>query len=142
MSGYTPIWIDPELASRSWVTDLVRLFSPTAELKEVASGRSGHSSIPASHSHHSTPPSAPPTPDPNAAGAAAAASTGGGEESGAAPVPRSGVLTIRVVEARNLRPPAGVQLPPGIRDAVEQAQAGMARGARESIQRKQMWWLP
>lgn len=55
---------------------------------------------------------------------------------------RSGVLTIRVVEARNLHPPAGAQLPPGIRDAVEQAQAGMARGARESLQRKQMWWLP
>lgn len=113
------------------------------KLKEVASGRSGHSSTPAtSHSHHSTPPSAPPTPDPNAATVTGAASTGGGEESGAAPVPRSGVLTIRVVEARNLHPPAGVQLPPGIRDAVEQAQAGMARGARESIQRKQMWWLP
>lgn len=115
-----------------------------AELKEVASGRSAASTPTASSpvSAASTPSTIPDVAAHHAATAAAATESSSSAAGGAAPVPRSGVLTIRVVEARNLNPPEGVPLPSGIRDAVEQAQAGMARGARESLQRKQMWWLP
>lgn len=113
------------------------------KLKEVASGRSAASTPTASSpvSAASTPSTIPDAAAHHAA-TAAAATDSSSAAGGAAPVPRSGVLTIRVVEARNLNPPEGVPLPSGIRDAVEQAQAGMARGARESLQRKQMWWLP
>lgn len=60
---------------------------------------------------------------------------------------RSGLLTIRVVEARSLSLPNGVVLPAGIQQALElgeQAAAGggTKAGNRESLQRKQMWWLP
>ncbi|ORY73875.1 kinase-like domain-containing protein [Leucosporidium creatinivorum] len=57
------------------------------------------------------------------------------------PIQRSGVLTIRVVEARNLALPPGTPLPAGIQSALEE-QRGGAENKRESQMRKQMWWLP
>ncbi|BGP18340.1 Serine/threonine-protein kinase [Rhodosporidiobolus nylandii] len=97
------------------------------KLKEAATGRSHATPAPAAAS-----PAAEPAPTP----APPAADQG-------PPVPRTGVLTIRVVEARGLQLPQGVQLPAGIREAVEQQQIrGQQTGGRESLQRKMMWWLP
>ncbi|GAA6014338.1 hypothetical protein JCM10207_005424 [Rhodosporidiobolus poonsookiae] len=92
------------------------------KIKEAATGRS-----------HATP--TQPT-QPSPAPSAPSADTG-------PPVPRTGVLTIRVVEARGLQLPQNVQLPQGIRDALEQyGQQRAQQGQRESLQRKMMWWLP
>ncbi|GAA5873701.1 hypothetical protein JCM5296_000051 [Sporobolomyces johnsonii] len=98
------------------------------KLKE-ATGRSTHTPTPSAPS--------PPSPSP-------ASTTPTGADTSGPPIARTGLLTIRVVEARNLALPAGVPLPSGIQNAVEQqreAIAGAGRG-RESLQRKQMWWLP
>lgn len=52
--------------------------------------------------------------------------------------PKSGVLLIRVCEARGISPPAGVKLP-----AVPPQPAVQTRGNnRDSLTRKQNWWLP
>ncbi|GAA5960431.1 hypothetical protein JCM21900_003592 [Sporobolomyces salmonicolor] len=88
---------------------------------------------------HTPTPSAPSAPSPSPA-----STTPTGADTSGPPIARTGLLTIRVVEARNLALPAGVPLPSGIQTAVEQqrdAVAGAGRG-RESLQRKQMWWLP
>ncbi|GAA5918735.1 hypothetical protein JCM1841_006269 [Sporobolomyces salmonicolor] len=88
---------------------------------------------------HTPTPSAPSAPSPSPA-----STTPTGADTSGPPIARTGLLTIRVVEARNLALPAGVPLPSGIQSAVEQqrdAVAGAGRG-RESLQRKQMWWLP
>ena len=55
------------------------------------------------------------------------------------PISRSGLLTIRVIEAKALSLPAGVVLPQGIKEALEQ---GEQVSRRDSTQRKQLWWLP
>ncbi|CAG8578439.1 7192_t:CDS:2 [Diversispora eburnea] len=56
------------------------------------------------------------------------------------PVPASGLLLIRVVEAR------GISLPPGIRLPQVPQQISSStpttRGNRDSLQRKLCWWLP
>lgn len=52
---------------------------------------------------------------------------------------------IRVVAAKGLALPPGVHLPSSIQQALAQRQAQVASGrgsVRESLQRKQMWWLP
>lgn len=70
-----------------------------------------------------------------------------------APIARSGLLVIRVVDARGLSLPPGQAIPPMIARALAQAGpngASMANslagnggaGNRQSIQRKQCWWLP
>ncbi|EPQ26284.1 uncharacterized protein PFL1_06219 [Pseudozyma flocculosa PF-1] len=88
--------------------------------------------------------SATPTPSNPHAGSSSvnplASSTG-------APIPRSGLLTIRVVDARGLSLPAGTQTPPAIARALAQngPASGLASGNRDnrqSMQRKQCWWLP
>lgn len=61
-----------------------------------------------------------------------------------------GVLTIGVIQAQDLRLPPDAKLPSAIQQALESRQQAAAalnsnggRGAvRESMQRKQMWWLP
>ncbi|GAA5980725.1 hypothetical protein JCM11641_000185 [Rhodosporidiobolus odoratus] len=95
------------------------------KLKEAATGRS----------HAAPSPAAPTTPTPDPTPAAPTADQG-------PPVPRSGVLTIRVVEARGLQLPQGTQLPSGIREALEGQAGRQLQGGRESLQRKMMWWLP
>ncbi|CAG8565754.1 5562_t:CDS:2 [Acaulospora morrowiae] len=56
------------------------------------------------------------------------------------PVPASGLIIIRVVEAR------GISLPPGIRPPQVPphfvSPPTTTRGNRDSMQRKQCWWLP
>lgn len=50
-----------------------------------------------------------------------------------------------MVEARGLSLPSGVALPHGIQQALDQHQqssAAQKSGRPESLQRKQMWWLP
>ncbi|GAA5862312.1 hypothetical protein JCM8547_007598 [Rhodosporidiobolus lusitaniae] len=102
------------------------------KLKEAATGRS-----------HPAPTTPSPTTSTSSAPAPSAAPTPADQ---GPPVPRTGVLTIRVVEARGLALPQGAHLPAGIQDAIETQQAihggrGGA-GGRESLQRKMMWWLP
>lgn len=51
--------------------------------------------------------------------------------------PKSGVLLIRVCEARGISPPSDVKFPsPPPQPAVQ------SRGNRDSLTRKQNWWLP
>ncbi|KAG8955849.1 AGC protein kinase Gad8 [Tulasnella sp. 424] len=76
-----------------------------------------------------------------------------------APISRTGLLTIRVAGARGLSLPSGVNVPPVIQQALSTQQAQVASsvtsqsvsqqhrlaqksGKRESLQRKQCWWLP
>ncbi|KAL0580624.1 Serine/threonine-protein kinase [Marasmius crinis-equi] len=75
------------------------------------------------------------------------------------PLPRSGLLTIRVMGGEGLALPAGVNIPPAVQNALASQQAKVAasvspssvqqqrlaktRGtSRDSIQRTQCWWLP
>lgn len=96
---------------------------PLAEIKE-ATGRS-------------TPTLSAPAPPPPVPSPAPASDVG-------PPISRSGLLTIRLVEAKNLALPQGVVLPSGIQKALEAGeQAGTGSGKnRDSLVRKQMWWLP
>lgn len=76
-----------------------------------------------------------------------------------APISRTGVLTIRVAGARGLSLPANTQTPPAVAQALSTQQAQIASSVtsqsvsqqqklaqknrnRESLQRKQFWWLP
>lgn len=74
----------------------------------------------------------------------AATPTQGSSSSGSGRLPQSGVLLIRVVAAKGLTLPPGVHLPQSIQQALSSRQgANGGRGnIRESLQRKQMWWLP
>lgn len=74
------------------------------------------------------------------------------------PLPRSGLLTIRVMGAEGLALPPGINVPPAVQNALASQQAKVAasvspssvqqqrlaktRGNRDSIQRTQCWWLP
>lgn len=64
------------------------------------------------------------------------------------PTPKSGLLLIRVLEAKNLSLPPGMQLPSAVKSAMGQSSyvsSSMASGRnpnRDSMQRKQCWWLP
>ena len=75
------------------------------------------------------------------------------------PIHRSGVLTIRVVEAKDIQLPSGIPLPPQIEKALSTQSASTAASVtsssvnharqssyssnnRDSLQRKQCWWLP
>lgn len=49
--------------------------------------------------------------------------------------PKSGVLVIRVIEARDITPPSNVTLPASQHVPVQ-------RTNRDSLTRKQNWWLP
>lgn len=92
-------------------------------------------------------PSASTSSNPYNGNTALASSTG-------APIARSGLLVIRVVDARGLSLPPGQTVPPMIARALAQAGpngASMAgslthgnggAGNRQSMQRKQCWWLP
>ncbi|PWN36988.1 putative proliferation-associated serine/threonine protein kinase [Meira miltonrushii] len=92
-------------------------------------------------------PSASTSSNPYNGNTALASSTG-------APIARSGLLVIRVVDARGLSLPPGQNVPPMIARALAQAGpngASMAgslthgngsAGNRQSMQRKQCWWLP
>ena len=59
-----------------------------------------------------------------------------------------GVLTIGVIQAQDLRLPPDAKLPSAIQHALEARQqqassnGGGRAAVRESMQRKQMWWLP
>jgi serum/glucocorticoid-regulated kinase 2 len=69
---------------------------------------------------------------------------------------RTGLLTIRVIDAEGLSPPAAI--PPAVQSALSSKQAKVAasvspssvtqqrlakvKGNRDSIQRMQCWWLP
>lgn len=56
------------------------------------------------------------------------------------PIPASGLLLIRVVEARGITLPPGIrppQIPPHFSSVPTNT-----RGNRDSMQRKQCWWLP
>jgi serum/glucocorticoid-regulated kinase 2 len=50
--------------------------------------------------------------------------------------PKSGVLLIRVCEGQNISPPSGVTLPTESKTPIPPAQN------RNSLTRKQHWWLP
>lgn len=63
-------------------------------------------------------------------------------DSNTAPIPATGLLTIRVLEASGLSLPPGTQLPPSIKAALERGADPSAAKNRESLQRKQSWWLP
>ncbi|GAA5957792.1 hypothetical protein JCM3765_003767 [Sporobolomyces pararoseus] len=97
------------------------------KIKEAATGRS---STPTSS------PSIPAPPSPTPPATQQSADTSG------PPIARSGLLTIRVVEARGLALPPGNQLPSGVREALDVAKNMQSGRGRESLQRKQMWWLP
>ncbi|ESK90450.1 agc akt protein kinase [Moniliophthora roreri MCA 2997] len=74
------------------------------------------------------------------------------------PLPRSGLLAIRVLWAEGLKLPAGAAIPPAVQNALASQQAKVAasvspssvqqqrlaqtKGKRDSIQRTQCWWLP
>ncbi|KAF9267351.1 Pkinase-domain-containing protein [Marasmius fiardii PR-910] len=74
------------------------------------------------------------------------------------PLPRTGLLTIRVMGAEGLALPSGTSIPPAVQNALASQQAKVAasvspssvqqqrlaktRGNRDSIQRTQCWWLP
>ncbi|CAE6532591.1 unnamed protein product [Rhizoctonia solani] len=55
---------------------------------------------------------------------------------------RHGVLAVRIYAGRGFNLPMGVELPPAIARAMASAPPPQARGARDSMQRKRMWWLP
>ena len=73
------------------------------------------------------------------------------------PMPRSGILAIRVSGAENLSVPGGA-VPPAVQAALKSSQAKVAasvspssvnqqrlaskRSNRDSVQRTQCWWLP
>lgn len=73
------------------------------------------------------------------------------------PMPRSGILAIRVLGAENLSVPGGA-IPPAVQAALKSQQAKVAasvspssvnqqrlaskRSNRDSVQRMQCWWLP
>jgi len=57
------------------------------------------------------------------------------------PVPASGLLLIRVVEARGISLPPGIR-PPQIPPHFSSSTPTNTRGNRDSLQRKQCWWLP
>ncbi|KAF0538295.1 AGC/AKT protein kinase [Gigaspora margarita] len=57
------------------------------------------------------------------------------------PILASGVLVIRVVEARGLTLPPGIR-PPQVPPHYVPSAPTSTRGNRDSMQRKQCWWLP
>jgi serum/glucocorticoid-regulated kinase 2 len=76
------------------------------------------------------------------------------------PTTRSGTLTIRVLWAENMSPPAGTPVPQAVQQALTSQQAKAAASVspssvtqsrqaksrsavkRDSVQRQQCWWLP
>ncbi|CAG8459449.1 14899_t:CDS:2 [Acaulospora colombiana] len=57
------------------------------------------------------------------------------------PVPASGLIIIRVVEARGISLPPGIR-PPQMPPHFASPTPTNTRGNRDSMQRKQCWWLP
>ncbi|KAF8331317.1 putative Serine/threonine-protein kinase gad8 [Cantharellus anzutake] len=57
---------------------------------------------------------------------------------------RTGLLTIRVLEGRGITLPPDVSIPPSVEEAVKNQPAHQRKpsNARESIQRRRMWWIP
>ncbi|QRW20800.1 AGC/AKT kinase gad8 [Rhizoctonia solani] len=55
---------------------------------------------------------------------------------------RHGVLAVRIYAGRGFNLPTGVDLPAAISRAMASAPPPQARGTRDSMQRKRMWWLP
>ncbi|SGY18797.1 BQ5605_C014g07476 [Microbotryum silenes-dioicae] len=116
------------------------------KLKEAARGATSSSSAsaPAVAAAPQQPASAAPPSSssraPASSGAASSIANPSPSTSGP-PISRSGVLTIRVVEARHLVLPRDGQLPSGIQNAVDEYQSSVSRN-RDSAQRKQTWWLP
>ncbi|TYJ56911.1 hypothetical protein B9479_002356 [Cryptococcus floricola] len=71
------------------------------------------------------------------------------------PVPRSGMLKIRVTAAKGLQLPQGVQIPEPVQQALDKSptpapqiatsppnSSANPRNNRDSLQRRQVWWLP
>ena len=134
-------------------------FLTPAELKEGALGtRSPSVSTPIDRS-------ATPTPASVASGQNSSNSTagaGGGPSTNAlasstgAPISRSGLLVIRVIDAKGVSLPPGTATPPAIAKAISQNRTTSALASsfanisngngsnpnRQSIQRKNCWWLP
>lgn len=104
---------------------------------------------PASVAAHktSTGPAAVATP----AAAAGGPSSNALASSTGAPISRSGLLVIRVIDAKGLSLPSGVSTPPSIARALTQNRTSSSfatsfvnnnNGNRQSVQRKNCWWLP
>lgn len=125
-----------------------------SELKEGALGtRSPSISTPIDRSATPTPASVA-----SAQSTTSSASTGGPStnalaSSTGAPISRSGLLVIRVIDARGISLPSGVSTPPAIARAISQNRASsslassfanLSNGAsnRQSMQRRNCWWLP
>ena len=124
----------------------LRWLTPLAELKEGALGGRSPSMSTGTPGGASIDRSATPTPatasSSSSAGNPLASSTG-------APISRSGMLAIRVIDARGLSLPSGVPVPPTIARALTAdasgqmgSLAGSGAGNRASLQRRQAWWLP
>lgn len=113
----------------------------SAELKEATHrGSSPHHSKNGtiSASQTTTPRAASPAPS---ASASTTDVSSTGTASHTEPIPQSGVLTIRVVEAKDLKLPSGVQLPASVQQAAQEAEAA-GKNSRDSMQRRARWWLP
>ncbi|PWN29472.1 putative Serine/threonine-protein kinase gad8 [Jaminaea rosea] len=95
-------------------------------------------------------PSSSSSPPSSSSASSLASSTG-------APIPRSGMLTIRVIDARGLSLPQGTSTPPAIAKALAHygtsssgvgghslahSFAAPQQSNRQSMQRRQCWWLP
>ncbi|SCV73827.1 BQ2448_6257 [Microbotryum intermedium] len=114
------------------------------KIKEAARGAtsSSSSSTPAAPAAPIQPAAAAPSSNRLTASSAAPPSVAAPSPSTSGPpISRSGVLTIRVVEARHLSLPQGGQLPTSIQSAVDEYKSSVSRN-RDSAQRKQTWWLP
>ncbi|CEH18047.1 proliferation-associated serine threonine protein kinase [Ceraceosorus bombacis] len=91
------------------------------------------------------------TPTPATSGLPTGANANSLSSSNGAPIPRSGMLTIGVIDAKGLALPPGAQVSAAIERA--QASGGIGVGSfgaqnlgsgsnRQSLQRRQCWWLP
>ncbi|KAF9519393.1 hypothetical protein BS47DRAFT_1337145 [Hydnum rufescens UP504] len=55
---------------------------------------------------------------------------------------RTGLLTIRVIEGRNLSLPPGVGIPAPVEHALKAGHQRKPSSNRESVQRRRCWWIP
>ncbi|KAL9935834.1 hypothetical protein V8E36_005411 [Tilletia maclaganii] len=91
------------------------------------------------------------TRSPNALDRSTTPTPGAGPDGSATLNGRSGLLTIKIVDAQNIALPPGDSLPPAIQRALQSPAAAAAAqltfpppvpGQRHSIQRRPCWWLP
>lgn len=131
------------------------LFFSSAEFKEGAlSTRSPSVSTPIDRSATPTPASVAAQKTSSSSASASTAlggpSTNALASSTGAPISRSGLLVIRVIDAKGLSLPSGVSTPPAIARALTTNRSSSSFAAsfagnnanRQSVQRKNCWWLP